>query len=276
MLFEPNADNKIEVLLMTWPPCVLELLQKMRNSSLREHDRDFLTMGNLEHFAILADNLQWASTRFHGRLIYHITDSVNAKGCVNRSFSPNFVDQEMRRLASWFEVLYSWSEIATWVNTWMNLFNDLLSRLFHNGCLQDEVLEQIHDFAHSRGFTIDFVEPTANFGVAMRWLANPDKSSLSLVQMFEHLYAESVVSDASSSLVQDVSECVAAAAAQKVDSSVPVSTAASRSYSSPLALDAAGCWMTSIIDLRQLVLFWISSHASNPVMTSTIFACGMG
>ena len=58
MLFEPNESMKIEVLLMTWPPEVMELLLKMRNSELRTHDRDFITMGNLEHFAILANNLQ--------------------------------------------------------------------------------------------------------------------------------------------------------------------------------------------------------------------------
>ena len=92
MLFEPNGNMKIEVLLMTWPPEVIELLLKMRNSDLRTHDRDFITMGNLEHFVILANDLQWAASRYYRRLVYHITDSTNAKGCVNRSFSPNFID----------------------------------------------------------------------------------------------------------------------------------------------------------------------------------------
>ena len=63
MLFEPNENVKIEVLLMTWPPEVIELLRKMRNNELRTHDRDFITMGNLEHFAILANNLQYHRRR---------------------------------------------------------------------------------------------------------------------------------------------------------------------------------------------------------------------
>ena len=273
MLFEPNERKKIEVLLMTWPSEVLELLQKMRHQELRTHSRDFITMGNLEHFAILANNLQWASTRYFRRMIYHITDSVNAKGCVNRSFSPNFIDQEMRRLASWFKVLYSWSETATWVNTWMNLFNDLLSRLFHHGCLQGKVLEQIHEFAHTRGFEIEFVEPAENVCIAMRWLANPDKCNLSLVKMFEHLYADSVDSDASSSLVQDVADRVAAATAPKLGAEPKQPLI---SLSVPLSLDTAGCCSTSIIDLRSLALSLISNFESKPVMTSTNFACGMG
>ena len=89
-------------LSMTWPPEVIELLLKMMNSDLRTHDRDSITMDNLEHFDILANNLQWAASRHYRRLIYHIHDSINANSCVNRSFSPNFIDQEMRCLASWF------------------------------------------------------------------------------------------------------------------------------------------------------------------------------
>ena len=104
MLFEPNENTKTEVLLMTWSPEVIEPLLKMMNSELRTHDRDFITVGNLEHFAILANNLHWAVSRYYRRLIYHIPDSANAKGCGNRSVSPNFIDQEMRRLASRFMV----------------------------------------------------------------------------------------------------------------------------------------------------------------------------
>ena len=98
MLFEPNENMKIGVLLMTWPPEVIELLLKTRIRDLRTHDRDFITMGNLEHFAILTNNLPWAASRYYRRLIDHITDRINAKCCVNRSFSPNFIDREMHRL----------------------------------------------------------------------------------------------------------------------------------------------------------------------------------
>ena len=179
----------------------------------------------------------------------------------------------MRRLASWFKVLYSWSETATWVNTWMNLFNDLLSRLFHNGCLQGKVLEQIHEFAHSRGFEIEFVEPTDNVCIAMRWLANPDKGNLSLVKMFEHLYAESVNTDVDSTLIQDVRDRVAAVTAPKLGANSKVFPL---SKSVPLPLDAAGCCSTSTLDLRLLALSMISNFESEPVMTSTNLACGMG
>ena len=54
------------------------------------------------------------------------------------------------------------------------------------------------------------------------------------------------------------------------------SKALSLSKSVPLPLDAAGCCSTSILDLRLLALSMISNFESEPVMTSTNFACGMG
>ena len=94
------------------------------------------------------------------------------------------------------------------------------------------------------------------FTIAMRWLANPDKSNLSLVKLFEHLYSESVNSDVGSTLVQDVADRVAAVAAPKLGAGPNLSLI---SKSVPLALDAAGCCMTYILDLRLLALSMISN-----------------
>ena len=137
------------MLLSTWSAEVLVLIMKMRNAELREFEKDYLTMGNLEHAAVVANNLQFGLSNYYRKLMLHITDSQNAKGCINRSFSPNFVDQEMRRLASLLKVRYTFSETAIWVNTWMNLLLDLLSRLFHNDVLEQDVMKKLSTFATS-------------------------------------------------------------------------------------------------------------------------------
>ena len=91
----------------------------------------------------------------------------------------------MRRLASWLKVLYTYSEYSVWVNTEMNLLLDLLSRLFHRNLLQGKVMDQIVVSCSERGIDLEFVEPNENVQLAMSWLADKNKPSLSLVHMFE-------------------------------------------------------------------------------------------
>ena len=91
------------------------------------------------------------------------------------------------------------------------------------------MLEHIHEFAHTCGFEIEFVEPAENVCIATRWLANPDKGNLSLVTMFEHLYSESMNADFGSTLVQDVEDRVAAATAPKLGAvDLPLQTIATK------------------------------------------------
>ena len=51
------------------------MVHKMRKAELREHPTDFLTMGNLEHFAVVAGDLQWAEKSYFKKLMCKITDA---------------------------------------------------------------------------------------------------------------------------------------------------------------------------------------------------------
>ena len=259
LLADRNIRNKVEVLLMVWPQEVMDLILKMRNAELRDHPSDFLTMGNLEHFAVVAGDLQWAESSYFKKLMCKITDSQNAQGCINRSFSPNFVDQELRRLASWLKVIYTYSEYSVWVDTEMNLLLDLLSRLFHRNLLQDKVMSQILDFCSDRGIELEFVSPCPKVCVALEWLANKNKPDLSLVHLFEQELEASSVNPVKMAGDQNT--------APFRDALINVPS---------LKLDAFGSCLCSVSEIRALSIQMADSFGNCNYRTATHLACGFG
>ena len=197
LIWEPNHQNKIEVLLVMWPAEVRRLLLNSRHSELRKHDRDFLCMGNLEHACPTTNKLQWGDEYYFEKLALQITDNQPTEGVINKGFGANFVDQEMCRLSSLLKVKHTFNELAVWVQTWLNDLLDNLSRVFTDdpeaeSRFDSDVMESVVKMAGELGIVLEFVEPSASVNTFLTWLASDKSGNLSLItSMEDHILADS-------------------------------------------------------------------------------------
>ena len=59
LVWQPDSNNAVEVLVITFTDEVSHLLLNSRQSEMRRHAMDFLCMGNLEHSYIITNMLQY-------------------------------------------------------------------------------------------------------------------------------------------------------------------------------------------------------------------------
>ena len=59
LVWQPDSDNVVEVLVITWSDEIRRLLLNSRHSEMRNHAMDFLCMGNLEHSCIITNMLEF-------------------------------------------------------------------------------------------------------------------------------------------------------------------------------------------------------------------------
>ena len=184
LVWKPNADNVVEVLVLTFSAEIRRLLHNSRHRELRNHVLDFLCMGNLEHSCIITNMLQFDEMYFE-MLALQISDNQPTVGVTNKNFGSNFVDQEMCRLASLMKVKQCFVQMAIWVQTWLNALLDALSRMYIDGVLQDDVMLTIAEITTKLGITLKFVEPNDNVKSFMVWLESDKREQMSLVDHME-------------------------------------------------------------------------------------------
>ena len=169
LCWQPDSNNVVEVLVITFSDEVKRLLLNSRHDEMRKHAMDFLCMGNLEHSCLITNMLQFED-RYCQMLALQISDNQPTVGVTNKNFGRNFVDQEMCRLASLMKVNKCFVQMAIWVQTWLNELLDARSRMYIDGVLQDTVVLTIAEITSKLGITLKFVEPNDKVKAFLVWL----------------------------------------------------------------------------------------------------------
>ena len=157
----------------------------------------------------------------------------------------------------------------------MNLLLDLLSRLFHRNLLQGKVMDQIVVFCSDRGIDLEFVEPNENVQLAMNWLADKNKPSLSLVHMFEQ---DLESSDGSPVLPCNLSSSLPGAPPPAKLAGVAIETLFANTllHVPHLELDEFGSCSSPISEIRALTMQMADSFSNARCRTAAHLACGVG